>query len=438
MKNWQVQRRKDRIESLIIFLCVIGCEFFTYLPFLYIIKMFPMSKNALFIALIGVTVWLLLFYFVTVVKKLNQQMFSLWGNYLFFAFYAICNFVLFSGHFNNDIFTVRTLGLTNPIFAMFGIFCIRKKRLLIQILLGLSSIYIFFTLSAVLRGDIQMVSSLPQNIFDLETLGIEGRPYQNINFYLGIFIVLTIAYLFYIQPLWRLVHWVGYALAGGIFALMFLIGGRGAIVAVIGSVGVALIFKFFRGSLAGKFRLFFLLAVIMILLLLSYDSLLRFLESSIAVKRFVRDDGQMEDLRWFLYVNAFELFMASGKNLIFGAGINSFSAYIEMSLVNHPHNILLELLCEYGIVGFLLFFMPIGKILMTRKRYLENIYATLPEEQILFIIYIYLWIIQMFSGGLRGSWRLIFFTYLLIPSDLRKLPAKEFATHHQRGAQQDV
>ena len=53
-----------------------------------------------------------------------------------------------------------------------------------------------------------------------------------------------------------------------------------------------------------------------------------------------------------------------------------------------------------------------------RKVSMGTIYGDTTAENTVFLLAIYFWTVHMFTGGLRTSWMLIFFTFLLMPSRL--------------------
>jgi O-antigen ligase len=104
--------------------------------------------------------------------------------------------------------------------------------------------------------------------------------------------------------------------------------------------------------------------------------------------------------------------------MVFGAGINSFPVYISAadSTGMYPHNIILELLAEYGIIGTIFFTIPAVYVISIRKKILGSIYGNSIDEKIIFLLFVYHLAIHLFSGGLRYSWVLIFYLFLLLPS----------------------
>jgi O-antigen ligase len=215
-----------------------------------------------------------------------------------------------------------------------------------------------------------------------------------------------------------MVRWGMLLLSGIAIFLMLLIGGRASIAALCSILIFSIFFRQLNSSYKTKIKtlVFFILTLFLVLLI--HDKITDFLRDTIAIKRFLTllDDSDRSQ-RVFLFSKAIELFFLSAKNVFFGAGINAYSVFVQKyTPAIYPHNIILELLAEYGVIGMTLFFSPIFYILLLRNRELSTLYGNSYHEQTIFIIVGYFWIIHMFTGGLRTSWPLVFFTCLLIPS----------------------
>ena len=105
----------------------------------------------------------------------------------------------------------------------------------------------------------------------------------------------------------------------------------------------------------------------------------------------VLTEGGDSSERIYLFTKAIELFFSDVKTFMFGAGINSYPIYISAySEVMYPHNVVLELLAEYGIVGSILFAIPISYALRVRKRQYGSFYGRTKRKRLYFI---YLFII---------------------------------------------
>ena len=112
---------------------------------------------------------------------------------MLFALYALWSFTI-TGNLLDDTFTLRTLILVNPIFAIFAMSCQQNKKDVIKITTILSGVYFIFLMVAISQGTILFESDKFQNIF--EDLDLEGGYYQNINIYLGLFAICNISLLF--------------------------------------------------------------------------------------------------------------------------------------------------------------------------------------------------------------------------------------------------
>lgn len=103
-----------------------------------------------------------------------------------------------------------------------------------------------------------------------------------------------------------------------------------------------------------------------------------------------------EDNRFMLSSKAFEIFL---KKPIFGAGFGTYNQivydtglrYNNGMWESHAHNVYLQVLCENGIVGFILLFTPIIMFTLLSIKYLRNTNCK-PSSRyfLLFALYIHL------------------------------------------------
>jgi O-antigen ligase len=266
-----------------------------------------------------------------------------------------------------------------------------------------------------LLGEVLLDSSSFQNIF--LNLDLTGGYYQNINMYLGLLIVSCM----YFKSVKKWQSFIFNFIAILSFLGMLLIGGRTAVVAT-----TFVVFFYFINSFKNvystkknlvKFIMFSSLSALLIIFFSHYIIVL--VENSLTFRRFVALSGDEDPShRIFLFSKAIELFLSDGSTFLFGAGINSFPIYIGIyDSGMYPHNIFLELLSEYGIFGFGLFMIPIIYVLCLRRKRIGSIYGSTNEEKFIFLIATFYWILYSFTGGLRSSWVLLFFNFLLLPSD---------------------
>ncbi|MEE9303551.1 MAG: O-antigen ligase family protein [Thiotrichaceae bacterium] len=339
---------------------------------------------------------------------------------LFFAAYAAVSFTLTINYFN-DYQTLIVVSVLSPLYVLLAtLVADRKKQILVFVYL-ISSVYLVFIIFKWLNGDLEPgKDTIFIQVFD--TVGSEF--YQNINKYLGLVCILTMG--IFTQRSW-LMNFLKIALVMLCVFFMLKIGGRAAI------VSLTMVFFFWYFLLRIRLgSMYFILSMVVLvivsyMLLLSLDTLIVLMQESniTSINRFANlFIGSDSSHREFLFTKALEQFTDSPKNLFFGGGMNSFSIFSKENNINlYPHNIILELLAEYGIVGFLLFMLPIFYLFTLRRNRLGSYIGTDRIDRIFFMLFLYFFLIHMFTGSLRGIWFFTFITFLLYPSP-RKLYLK--------------
>ncbi|NOT86435.1 MAG: O-antigen ligase family protein [Methylococcaceae bacterium] len=394
---------------LYIYLTALSVFYFAHLPLHIAISKIGIPNEVGFISLVAIT---LMLYFLRLLEgkehdvsvKLRCVLYS-----LPFSMYAGISYFV-SGDYLNDIQNVLVLCFVNPVFIFFGVISSNHKNRVYFATIILASMYFIFITYLKLTG--QLVTPKGQaflNIFD------SGNEYQNIGIFMGLFIVLMTAKLiktpFILQlPLLLII------LAS--FYYMLLVGCRSAIVSLV----FVLLFWWLYGGRIYRYyitaSICFLGVVLSWLLDLSWIKLVAH-SNFLAVSRFmVLANDNDASSREFLFSKAIELFTLNIENILLGAGINYYPIYIgEHKVGYYPHNIILELLAEFGTIGTLFFMIPIGYLLIKRYVALGAIVGKNDVEKTAFFIFFYLFIINMFTGGLRASWMIVFFLFLLYPQD---------------------
>jgi O-antigen ligase len=401
----------NSLNTIITFMSVIAVFFFSYIPFLYFFSIISIEKNIIFILLISVILILALFSFTGQMLhgkiqfyKRNITALSL---YMLFAIYALVSFFLI-GEKLNDLFTIRTLVLINPIFVLLALLCLQNKNNVINLLYLLSFSYFIILIWSLIQGNISLSSNNEQNIF----MNIDNGFYQNINMYLGLFAICNLGLLSSNNKFISVIS--------KILILLSVIGGRGSVVAL---VAIFLIYyinilKSFTFTLSFIPKSIILIIIVVALMAFYFAEITQILNASITWQRLISltEEGD-ESQRIFLFSNSIALFFSDVKTMLFGAGINSFPVYIGDNTTDmFPHNIILELLAEYGIIGTIIFTALAGYIISIRNKILGSTFGDCINEQIIFLIFIYILINDLFNGALRTSWMFIFFMFLLIPS----------------------
>ncbi len=389
------------------FICVI---YYSYLPFLYIVNELPIEKDIIFMSIISMSLGLAMLYLLLSDIRINKNLMIIFGFYVSFSMYALISFTLTPSDLDN-LFTMRTLSVINPIFIILAFLCRDEKQYLLKLLYLASFSYFLFAIYAYLNGSFVFGNLAFQDIFGLT----ETAPYQNINLYLGIFVVMTAVKAKYCETL----LWSSclYLLLLGVIGVMLVIGGRASLLATMIVVMIFFTIEYWHDPLLSKLKALLSLFVISVLLLMVSHFIVNILEETTTFRRILVlfEVGDSSE-RLFLSSSAINLFLLDAKNVFFGAGMNYFPIYIGAnSLGMYPHNIILELLSEYGIIGTLLFSFPVAYILLIRKSKLGTIYGRSETEKTIFLLAIYFCTVSMVTGALRSSWVLIFFIYLLIP-----------------------
>ena len=148
----------------------------------------------------------------------------------------------------------------------------------------------------------------------------------------------------------------------------FLTGSRGGFLGML-CIGLIFIFACIR-----EYRLKSLkwIAATVIIVSIIYIVTVNYLPKDISERVFgfkSYEGGSDRDVIWS---NAWELF-SSDANFLFGAGWGAYYGYNGMYMV--VHNTFLSMLCDVGVIGFLLFFIPI--IVMVAKLWRKKNYLSL-------------------------------------------------------------
>ena len=406
--------------SLHVYFAAFSAFYFSYLPFIYIINSIGINKQAIFYTLFSLALLTIFIYknFNSKQVKIDtKRKYLILFLYLFFSLYAYISYKT-SINYLNDSKMVLTLAVVNPIFIYLALFNSPQKKILFKFLYLISSIYFIFIFIRWINNDLNPSSATGFiSVFNVMKEG--GGEYQNLNKYLGLFSLLIIGfYSFYNLKIKIL------SLAMLVLTLYFmmLIGGRGSV------VSLAIVF-FFWSILTIKdsdyaFPFIFMTSSIVVIGVIIINLVdLNFAQLTqdtklISLQRFLELQGDNDSSsRGFLFSKAFELFSLNLKNILFGAGMNYFPVFTGWwGTGSYPHNIILELLAEYGLLGFSLFSFPIIYLFYIRYKKLGSFIGSNKIERLAFMVFLYYLINNLTSGGLRDSWQFIFILYLLYPT----------------------
>jgi O-antigen ligase len=247
--------------------------------------------------------------------------------------------------------------------------------------------------------------------------------YQTEGLYLGSFLVISVCGACFARGLAARLTFAGLAMASLYLSLL-----SGSRATFIGSAVVALVVPL-RGARAGHVALLAPLAAAIVLLWLAGPVELPKLEGLRTITRLedVRS-GDDSTMRGYLFSVAVRLFLTDGATVAFGAGIGEYDRTVGLvdlccgTGAYYPHNFLLELLAEYGLVGTVLYLAPMILLLAARLRWprggrADPFRIACAGEMGLF------WITGMGTGSLRLGWLVVFFSYVALALP----PAREVA-----------
>jgi len=408
------------IDGVVVFLSVFATLYFSYIPLLYFFNYTKLDKEVGFILVVlcafGLKIIQFLFEW-----KIDKGVLFVFSLSLLFPIYVLIR-VVYEGNLlnDNDHYYFRTISVVNILFIVLSLSCRNRKSAVIGLLFWFSFSYVAFSLYSFFTGNIVSGEGFKNIFIDLKA---EDGFYQNINTYLGMFVILIVSKL--AKTNWLMTKILLRVLFICSFLVMLAVGGRTGFMSSV----LVLIFYVFMSLKTGSFSirplslfLFLIVAILSALILISSNTMPIFRNATTLQRIFMVFEEGDSSMRIFLFTKAIELFLFNSTTFLFGGGINSFPVFIGSDSVGmYPHNIFLELLAEHGVIGCVTFFMPIAYMLSIRKLKLKSIYGNSQEERMIFLLFLYFWIINSFTGGLRNSWVLIFFSYILFPQKNNQL-----------------
>ena len=267
-------------------------------------------------------------------------------------------------------------------------------------LLG-ASVFILFTVS-ILLGTFKLDSEEFQSLLQVSTSeDSKNTGYQGLSFMAGFLPIYLLGTMAEIRRR-TIIQIIFFSLTS---APVLFIGGRSALVGLFFAFNVWLLFSFLNNS-----KQWLLVSGIIFTMYFPVGVFLLFPDlAPLTVKRLLwlaNEDVQDSSMRFELWSAAIQLWLQSPSSLLFGHGPQQFpllAGYDDPEL--YPHNFILELLSEYGLLGLSLFLSaPCYLILCQAKRGLAH-FTKLKSP--FFLVY-YLAVLS-FSGALQSLWPLFFF-----------------------------
>lgn len=383
-------------------LTIVALFFFSYIPFLYV-PGFDEHKLPLYVTLVGSTISLAVFGLLSRPKDADALKWVLF--YIPFAVYSLGTYTIV-GDALNDSFTLRTIVLVNPVFAFLALCCLGKKDRVIGATTWFLSACLPVLVYMLATGRGMPTERHYESLFEGTKIDVD----QALSIQLGLLAACATYYLDG-KAKWpkRL------AIVAIVLSLLGLLtlGERGPLIATICVFVLFGLHKLKTGRVSAGLMIGTAAIACVAGAFAMGSGVPGTKLETIQKLELAAKEGNP---RIYLFQEAISLFVSDARTEVFGAGMDSFKTYIgSNSRGGYPHNIILELLCEYGVVGASLFIVPFVCALYMRKRRLGTILGRSAEERTVFLLAIYFWSECMFSGALRDSWFLVFYTFLLFP-----------------------
>ena len=380
---------------------VLAIYTFSFVPIFYFTELVGISKRLMFVTFLATSFLICLvknkWLFIKCKTKRRTLLLA-----TSFSFYAFISYLI-SGDYLIGNQTVMVLSCLNLTIVFIALNNSQFKSTIVGCLLLLSAIY-FLRVTFMLFDNTLMPGVYYGKVQVFNITETDG--YNNINMYLGIFALVAFTSIFYKRRVPALV--IASVVCLFTLYLMFYVGGRAPIIGILAVIMTSIfsfVYKNYLNIRRSHIALISTVVMIVAIIAIAFD-----LEKLYAFTRFtdLLKEGDTSD-RLFLYSEAIELFLSTPVRFFFGAGMGYYSVYIENNIVGmYPHNLILELLAEYGIVGAVLFLSLPIYLLRLRKKRLGSFCGNNFSEHVLFNLFLYFFVMAMFIGGLSACWPLMF------------------------------
>jgi hypothetical protein len=195
---------------------------------------------------------------------------------------------------------------------------------------------------------------------------------------------------------------------------MIVAGSKGAILALF--LGYASYFLVINFNLKGMAYIVLTVICTIPFLFIDYqalgkqvlpDPLYRYME----YRYFGEDEAQSFSSREMLWTKALSgTASSSPEKLVFGNGVGDYGyLYTARDAKVYPHNIFMEIMYEFGIIGLLLFTSALIYIVLKNREFRN--YSS-PELKWIFITFYFFFIRSLTTGSISGNF--IFFAYIIL------------------------
>jgi hypothetical protein len=407
-----------RSERLCIILFVFTAFFLSFLPTEIIFQRLGGREIKL-----GFWIMLITLSFILVLFRIMRREF--WSKirvFIFAFFFFLSIYGLLQAWFRPPTYNYKqtlTIVFFAPLFALMGTISARNQETVINTLLYLSGVYVVASIISAYTGFLSLQPYKDfQHIFPPNWYKFSYTDYQGSAFYVAIFSLILIFWS-YFRSKTIFARILVYAVNIYSIFLLFILGGRASFLAffltlffifLIKIVRIIFTLRIKKSDIHGFYILCGIITTISILVLRN-PGLLTLRRLSILLN--LGDSSE----RVMLFTNAINLWFQNVWVFLFGIGPQAFPQAIGyQSEGMYPHNFIFELLCEYGLVGFVLFCAPIIIIALV---YIRRIFTgrrriQLSENALASIVILF-FIVSMGTGSLSSIWPLIYLIFVLTP-----------------------
>lgn len=339
-----------------------------------------------------------IFVFLGEKKRFNKKAVMLALSGAAFVFYILISLTFSVGHIYamEKALYISTLTLWVLLACAF-IIASDKKRLKYFIkLLMLIAVWIAIESTfEYIKGDGDVINALNSN-------------YLALGYTIGMGLLISIAYAFFSEQGW-LKKIVLLITSLFFIFLLFVLGGRGPVISVIISLLVPFLYKT-KLVLNNRLRIkkYFIFIAILVIAVVSISIYLYSKDSPTATLArilllFESGMGTSAGTRAEYYFTAYKLWLAKP---FLGHGIGSWPLLIGLpDMYSYPHNMLLEIMVELGLMGLVLFSFIIFWAFkgFTQSRYKKNIFFSI----VILMMFINAFMGAMFSGDINDN-RILF------------------------------
>tara|TARA_Y100001935_G_scaffold255611_1_gene269960 strand:- start:5363 stop:6568 length:1206 start_codon:yes stop_codon:yes gene_type:complete len=332
---------RDHFLSLLLVLVAFS---FTYLPLLFL----PISP-LFYLAMSVIILFIFLLYDKKSFKSLFNDYSVFYWSAIFLSWYTLR--LLFQPSTQFMVVNFEEVYLVTPvvIFLCTNFRYLRDSVSNVIFLLG--GTYVFFGLITYLfLSSSSQFLGYNNNIFELLNLDFQFAIYQNVGFWISLFVIYMFNFIFINSKINRINNFlllVLYAIFLFSIIMLLLAGARGAFIGCF----LALVYlsrnirdkKFIYSSAIG-------FALLLVFILLNQEFL------NTINRLFALFGDNDESMRIYLFSQSIHLWSQDIYTILFGAGVKSFPIFIYQNDFGvYPHNVFLEILSELGIIGLIIF-----------------------------------------------------------------------------------